>query len=57
LWYIPIPVFAIYPAPGYCMVIKLGIRGALLIGFVIAAVGTLKLSGETDKVSAKPLSV
>jgi CP family cyanate transporter-like MFS transporter len=38
---IPILVFAIFAAPGSFVVVRFGVRGALLVGLVTAAVGTL----------------
>ncbi len=45
---IPVVVFAIFAAPGSIMVARIGVRGALLGGLVIAVAGTLLRTGASN---------
>jgi len=45
---IPVVVFAIVATPGSIMIARIGVRGALLCGLLIAAAGTLVRSGAAD---------
>jgi MFS transporter, CP family, cyanate transporter len=45
---IPVVVFAIFAAPGSIVVARMGVRGALVGGLAIAAVGTLLRTGASN---------
>ncbi len=45
---IPVVIFAIFATPGSSVVSRLGVRGALVGGLVVAAAGTLLRSGVSD---------
>jgi len=45
---IPVVVFAIVAAPGSSVIARIGVRGALLCGLSIAAVGTLLRTGASN---------
>lgn len=44
----PVVVFAIFAAPGSIVVARLGVRGALVCGLLVAAAGTLLRIGAAD---------
>ena len=45
---IPVVIFAIFAAPGSIVITRLGVRGALVWGLLIAAVGGLLRAGVSD---------
>jgi CP family cyanate transporter-like MFS transporter len=54
---IPVVVFAIFAAPGSIVVAKLGVRGALLVGFLITIIGTLLRSEASNAVQLFATSI